>query len=655
MKESILQIAKIVGKANSSSWAQVHSFSPQDEGKERKFGNLVGAISLTAKEEAVDIGSFGTEIISRLQETYYSSQAKTVLEKLKATIRKLTDEFSDKVDLAITLVVILPTEKNLVLYVALNKGRVVILRNGQLGAILKNKGGGEEKLISGFLKKDDFVVLATEQFFELISQGVLKASMEGKTPQETVESLAPIIHGRETPPTGRQANSQTAAVFIKVKSAFAESSADQSGRTTAGKLEDKETLAKKKEVLASISKKVSDCFGKVSEKLSQIVKKGRPSIYIRKESTPFLRRKKTNFTIAIVMIGLLLISVFFGLKEKDKRKISNQGDWLSQIEYQLDQVELLKDTNPLKAKSILKEIEEVLKEKEEVGEKKKKSKEIESFKKKMEQLKEELRHQYKMENPEVFLDLNLVKEGFKGNYLALTEDKIVVFDQNTGTVIDLDLKSKASKIVIGKEELKEADFLASSGERVFVLKEAKIFVIDKKKEEVIQEREIDDLGKASDLVGFASNCYLLDETKNRVLKFVGFEKGLSSPTDYLKGEGHDLSESISLAIDGSVWVLFTDGKVNKYVRGQKDAFLIMGLDEPFNQPIALYTDENCDNLYILDRNNTQVVVISKDSGDYQGAYLWQGLAGAIDFVVSEQENKMLFLTGQRIYEIGLRE
>ena len=644
MKEHFLEIGKIVGKANSSSWAQVHSFFPQEEEKKRKFGNLVAVISLVAKEEAVDIGAFGTEIISRLQETYYSSQSEKILGKLKATLRKLTDEFSDKVDLAIALAVVLPTKKSLALYIVLNKGKVVILRNGQLGVILKSKRSGEEKLVSGFLKKDDLVVLATDQFFELVSKGVLKASMEGKTPQEAVESLAPIIHGRKL-------NSQTAAVFIEIKIKIKSASAE----TKAGKLEHKEKLVRRREVLTSILKKVSGGFRKVSERASQVVKKGRPSIYIRKESTSFLRRKKTNFTIALVMIGLLLISVFFGLKERDKRKISDQGDWRSQIEYQLDQVELLRETNPLKAKSILKEVEEVLREKEEeTKEKKKKSKEIESFREKMEQLREEVMHQYKIENPDIFLDLNLVKEDFKGSHLALDEDKIIVFDQNTGTVIDLDLKNKASKIVIRKEELKEADFLASSGKRVFVLKGTKIFVIDKEKEEIIQEGEIDDLGKASDLVGFSNNCYLLDEAKNRILKFVGFEQGLTSPTDYLKGKGHDLSESISLAIDGAIWVLFTDGRVNKYVRGQKDAFLIMGLDESFNQPIALYTDENCDNLYILDRNNMRVVVISKDFGDYQAAYTWAGMAGAIDFIASEEEGKMLFLTGTRIYEIGLK-
>lgn len=638
MKGSFLETAKIVGKANSLSWAQVHFFSPQDEDKKHKFGNLIAAISLTAKKEAVDIGAFGTEIISRLQETYYSSQVKTILGKLKKTFEKLTEEFSEGVELAASLAVVLPKNKNLVLYAVLNRGKLAILRGGHLGVLLK--GTGEEKTISGFLKEGDFVILATEQFFDFISEGVLKASMEGKNPQETVESLAPIIHGREM-------NSQTAAVFIKVKPNFAPTAVGAS-------LGKSERQGKKKVVLTSILKKVSNFFNRITEKLPQLIKRGRPSVYIRKESVSFLRRKKTNFTIAIVMIGLLLMSIIFGLKEKDKRKISNQGGWLGQIEYQLDQVDLLKDSNPLKAKTILKEIEEVLKEKEEETKSKKKNKQIESFKEKMNQLREEVMRQYRIENPEVFLELSLVKEGFKGSNISLSDGKIVVLDKTTGTVIDLDLETKSSKIIIGNQDLESASLLASSTDRIFVLTERKIFIIDKEKEEIIQEKEVDDLGKASDLVGFSGNCYLLDEADSRILKFIGFEKGLSSPTDYLKSKGHDLSESISLAIDGSVWVLFTDGSVNKYVRGQRDAFLIMGLDEPFNQPIALYTDENCDNLYILDRNNTRIVVIRKDSGDYQAAYTWPGMAGAIDFIVSEEEGKMLFLTGERIYEIGLK-
>lgn len=645
MKESFLEIAKIVGKANSLSWAQVHSFFPQNKDKEQKFGNLIAAISLIARQEAVDISSFGTEIISRLQEIYYSSQAKTVLKKLKETFQKLTEEFGERIELAISLAVVLPKNEDLVLYAASNKGRVAILRDGNLGIILK--ATGEKKTISGFLKEDDLVVLATEQFFEFISEGVLKASMEIKKPQEVVESLAPIIHGRETIPDGRQVNSQIAAVFIKVKSNFAP-------KIVGASLDKEEKQEQKKVVLTSVLKKISDFLTRIIEKLSLLIGKGRPSIYIRKESTSFLRRKKTNFTIAIVMIGLLLISIIFGLKEKDKRKLSSQGDWPDQIKYQLDQVSLLRDSNPLKAKAILKEVEEILEEKEKETKAKKKNKEIESLKEKMNQLQEEVRHQYKIENPEVFLDLGLVKEEFKGSSFAFSDGKIVVLDKTTGTIIDLDLETKSSKIVIGNQDLQGESLLACWADRIFALKDGKIFVIDKEKGEIIQEKKIDDLGKAVDLIGFSNNCYLLDETKNRILKFAGFEKGLLSETDYLKRED-DLAQSTSLAIDGSVWTLFSNGKVNKYTQGQKDAFLITGLDEPFNQPVALYTDKDCDNLYILDRNNLRTVVINKKSGDYQGAYFWPGMSGATDFIVSEEKGKMLFLTGTRIYEIGLKK
>ncbi|HKZ35712.1 MAG TPA: hypothetical protein VJ242_03270, partial [Patescibacteria group bacterium] len=122
---------------------------------------------------------------------------------------------------------------------------------------------------------------------------------------------------------------------------------------------------------------------------------------------------------------------------------------------------------------------------------------------------------------------------------------------------------------------------------------------------------------------------------------------------YLKGEDLDLSSAVSMAIDGSVWVLFSDGTIVKYVRGVKDVFVVTGLDEALVEPIKIYTSPEVDNLYILDRQSTRVVVIGKN-GEYQSQHRWPGVAGAKDLVVSEELKKILFLTGEKVFSLDLQ-
>ena len=125
-------------------------------------------------------------------------------------------------------------------------------------------------------------------------------------------------------------------------------------------------------------------------------------------------------------------------------------------------------------------------------------------------------------------------------------------------------------------------------------------------------------------------------------------------TNYLKAESLDLEDAVSMAIDGSVWLLFSDSSIVKFTRGVKDSFVVSGTDANFNAPEKIYTDPDLENLYVLDRKNTRVVVINKETGEYQAQYSWPGLAGAYDLFASEEEKKILLLTGERIYEIPLK-
>jgi hypothetical protein len=67
----------------------------------------------------------------------------------------------------------------------------------------------------------------------------------------------------------------------------------------------------------------------------------------------------------------------------------------------------------------------------------------------------------------------------------------------------------------------------------------------------------------------------------------------------------------------------------------------------------IYVSEDDKDLYILDRANSRIIVFSKE-GEYVGEYLAGQLSNASQFVVSEENKKIIFLENGKLFEIELR-
>jgi len=109
-----------------------------------------------------------------------------------------------------------------------------------------------------------------------------------------------------------------------------------------------------------------------------------------------------------------------------------------------------------------------------------------------------------------------------------------------------------------------------------------------------------------------------------------------------------------MSIDASIWVLESSGRILKYTRGAKDHFVISGLDQPLSNPTVIFTDDDSENLYLLDKGNLRIVVISK-SGEYHSQYLWSGISEVTGLIASEEEGKIYLLSGNIIYQIEIKK
>ncbi|HEX8932432.1 MAG TPA: hypothetical protein VF810_04715, partial [Patescibacteria group bacterium] len=151
------------------------------------------------------------------------------------------------------------------------------------------------------------------------------------------------------------------------------------------------------------------------------------------------------------------------------------------------------------------------------------------------------------------------------------------------------------------------------------------------------------------IVPYLGNLYVLDQ-KDGVLKYVK-TAGDYSKSNYFPN-APDLSKAVAMTIDSSIWILFNDGTIKKFTRGQADTFTIKNLTTPFKNPTKIYTDKDINNVYVLDNSNSRIVKLSQD-GSFQTAYKAAILQNAKDFEVLENDKKILILSSDKIWEIAL--
>lgn len=221
--------------------------------------------------------------------------------------------------------------------------------------------------------------------------------------------------------------------------------------------------------------------------------------------------------------------------------------------------------------------------------------------------------------------------------------------------------SEKSLVVLTSSKAQRAEILSKKGERVsgvsggehVFLVENSIFVargdeiykydlVTDKKEPVAK------FSPLKDLAVFLGNVYVLGG--NQIYKFTPYVGGYSDKTEYLNG-GVEFGDNSKFSIDGYVWVSHGTG-VLKFLRGEREDFEISGLTSSVSELGLIYTNADWDNLYIVDKSNSALLVVGKD-GIYKKIYQSSEIARASDLVIDASEKKVYLASGSKVLEADL--
>lgn len=629
MAETNLAFSKIVATPTPTAWSQAYS-----------AGRLFAALSLQAdiipQTGEEHLNAHGKDLISTLESEFFTIENKD-LDSIKQAITNTITRV--KPEIKISFIVCYLSDNVLYLF-AVGGAKAVLKRGNKIGTVLQGEEDTEVKSASGYVQEGDVIVLETKPFQRIISSSTLASSLESDNPEEIAETLAPHVHDK--------AEGGASSVILIYKKGELQDIPGVPLETLVNGKTDDESIEETKDtseedkvpdekvisVVQDIDEPIEDTSSEKTKLPSesgvsspfltdQMPRKKRMSV---KFSLGFLKKlpvripgglshsRKIILTIAVILAVLIVGTSVLALRNKESN--SNKALFASVYEkakIKYDEGQNLKDLNASLAQTSFREAKRIL------DDNKSKFKEGSGEERQIQTLLDQI-------NKEISKTSN--GESVEAKEVDRTSSVLLSYEINNAN----------------------ANYFVQNEEKVFFLDGSGVSEINKKsdkKTQVIKKSWDEDGG-----IGlFGSNVYVLDK-KGGILKFVPSESTYSK-SNYFSGDSPDLSSSAAMAIDGSIYILYKSGDIEKYTKGKEESFAVSGLDKPLSKPTRIFTNEDADNVYVLDSGNGRIVVFDKE-GKFSSAYSASVLKSAKNFDVAESNKKIFILSGGKVYQIDLK-
>ena len=617
-------------------------FEREDETTRSHRGKLFTLLSIVGPKN-FDAVLSSKMILDCLEEEYFREIEGSPLGALERAAVSASHRF---IDLTLgSSAVSGSTEFNLVL--AVSWGQVLYLCKIGDAAVYLLRGGtvkeitmGDETQVStasGLVTEGDVLILGTRGFKELF-------------PSEKMLSLLPTIEEEIAKLNDRGVIS----AFI-LKFDMAESpSRDEVIK-----------FAKEKPVLQRFLPPILDIIRKMasvfSGKVAIIFRTRRPyELFLRQHQPPQKMRSRAGLKmIVIALLAIFAFSVVMTIRKQNQQKLSTQSQkLLLNAQTNIVSASDLVDLNNGRAKTLIEEALENLDRIEKYGYK---SEEVGGLRSKARSLLSKVTKE-KLVSAKLLYDFSLQNK--KASLSSMTfvpfnegsTKKIFVSDRSSNTIYEVTLKADGASIEkIDKGQLSDPQLLSFYNDNLSGLDKNGLFTINIKDSTVLSGLiSTADLISIADLKSYLGNIYFLSPQNGGIIKSFVLEGGkYSKPVRWLK-EDRDLSKATSFAVDGSIYVLDTTGRIIKFEAGKVVEFSVSGFDEVLSSASVIYTDSQSTLIYILDPKSGKIISLSKD-GVYQGRYTLEdiSLSEKSIFAVDEGAKEIYFLSDSKLLKVDL--
>jgi len=287
-----------------------------------------------------------------------------------------------------------------------------------------------------------------------------------------------------------------------------------------------------------------------------------------------------------------------------------------------------------------------------------KSQEQEDTKKTLEQeIKENLKILQKLNTveSELVIDLSDAQSSAQVSKLALINDTLIAYgpDDLFNYIFNLNTEQLEKKGHQSIEGLVAASTPKEQDKIVFLTKNNEIAEYNPESN-ILSSKEItlNNGASLSNIFVYSQRLYTIDTANNQIYKHNKIQTGYDKGSAWIKDNTADLSDAVSMSIDGDLFLLKQTGKILKFVNGNRQDFEITGLDPDLDNPTSIWTYNNVENIYILEPTNKRVVVLNKQ-GKLLQQYTSNSWQNPTDMIVDEGKKVIYILDNNKIYRFGI--
>lgn len=154
-----------------------------------------------------------------------------------------------------------------------------------------------------------------------------------------------------------------------------------------------------------------------------------------------------------------------------------------------------------------------------------------------------------------------------------------------------------------------------------------------------------------DLASYGNYIYYFDSENSQITRHLRVRGGFASGLAWVKpAEVIEMSNAQSMAINGSIFVLMSDGSITRYLSGYRKETLQPKLSKPVTSATRIFTDDDLEQLFIVEPEQQRLILVDMQ-GALQQQYTGDALHDIKDVWVDNESQRVFVLSGSKILEI----
>jgi len=262
----------------------------------------------------------------------------------------------------------------------------------------------------------------------------------------------------------------------------------------------------------------------------------------------------------------------------------------------------------------------------------------------------------KISEPEVLSGFKPAEAGLAPQKIILLNSTLYSFNQFSSTLYKFDLNEKAGKKISANWHLKSAAifndlilFFARNSDNLPI-----VSFLNEKDEWQEKKIESPPADFNFDIFStFKSNLYFLDKKSGEIVKYSSLnlaedKSALGNPW-FSSGTKMAVSAK-SMSLDGSLWVLTEDNKIDRYSGGVYKETLEINLFPYLEKPTEFLVSKTSSFIYLLEPAQKRIIILNKN-GKILKQYQSEKFDNLLDFAADEAETAIYLLNSSEVFKI----